>query len=103
MEILEQDAEAVAPEDRQLILVGGRNVLAGNHHLAARRAFEAAQDHQQRSLAAARGPDDRSHFTAVYLKGHVPQNVQHGFAAHQLEIGFFGLNDGNGHRGADSR
>ncbi len=96
VEVLEQDAEVLAAEDRELILVGGRDVLARHHHLAGRRPFEPAQDHQQRGLAAARGPDDRRHLPAHHLERDVLEDVQHGFAAHQLEVGFIGFDNGNG-------
>ena len=43
MEVLEQDTEVLPAEDCQLVLIGGRNVLATHHDLAARRALEAAQ------------------------------------------------------------
>jgi hypothetical protein len=47
VEVLEQDAEVLAPEDRELVFIGGRDVLSGHDHLARGGPFEPAQDHQQ--------------------------------------------------------
>ncbi len=56
VEVLEQDAEAVAAEDRQLVLVRRRNVLPGDDDLARRRAFESARIISSEVLPLPDGP-----------------------------------------------
>ena len=103
MEILEQDAEVLRRKIASWSSLAVEMSLAGDDHLAGGGALEPAQDHQQRGLAAARGSDDRRHLAAIHLERDILEDVQHRLAAHQLEVGVFGFDDGHGHWRSDSR
>ena len=62
VEVLEHDAQGVASEPGQAVFVQDRQVVAGDGDLAARRLFQAAQNHQQRRLARPGGADNAQGF-----------------------------------------
>jgi hypothetical protein len=59
VEALEDEADLLVPDHRELVLRHAGNVHAVEEVLAARRTIEAAEDVHQRGLAGTRGPGDR--------------------------------------------
>ena len=75
MELLEYDADMVAAEQRQGILIHVPIVRAGDAHVAAAHALKACDHHQHGRLARAGRPDDADR--RPLLDGHIdtPQDV----------------------------
>ena len=75
MEALEDDADVVAPEQRQPVLVEACVVLVADDDPAAGRAFQPGDDHQHRSLARSRRTDDAHGLAAGDGEIDTAQNV----------------------------
>ena len=81
MKELEHEADLLAAQPRQRVLVEPRDVDAVDEHRARRRRVEAGDEAEQRRLAAARRPDDRHELTARNVEGQRMKNRERLVAA----------------------
>ena len=75
MERLEDDSDVPAPEPREPVLVQRTEIVAGHRDLSAGRPFESANDHEQRGLPRAGGPDHAHRLPGRQLQVDVAQDL----------------------------
>gem|GEM_PF-6876721 len=83
---LEHKADVVAAEQRQVALAGCGEVVVEVEDLAGGRRVEAAEDVEQRRLAAARGAEQHHQFARVQLEVDAAQR-RHLDLAHPVDLG----------------
>src|SRR5690606_6317277 len=72
---LEDEADVVAPERRQLALGGGTEVVAGVADGAGRGAVEPAEDVEERGLPAAGGAEEDDELAREEVEVDAPERV----------------------------
>ena len=75
IEELKDEADLAVADIGELALAHARDVHAVDGDGAAGGAVQAADDPQQRTFPAARGPDDADHFVTMNLELHAAQGV----------------------------
>jgi hypothetical protein len=71
VERLKYEADVPAPKERALLVVHARDVLVVDEHVAGRRLVDAADQIQQRALAAAAAPEQHDEFAARELNRNI--------------------------------
>jgi hypothetical protein len=79
---LEDDADVLAAEPRQTVLVELAELGAGHLHAAFGGALQPGEGHQQGGLAGARGTDDAQRFAGGDGQVDLPQDVDWSGAPH---------------------
>src|SRR5262249_32039667 len=73
---LEDEADALGADARQLGLLKARDLLVTDAHLARGRGEHAAEDREQRGLAAPRGPREHHELAAVHVEVHALERLE---------------------------
>ena len=97
MEGLEDDADAGAAHERQLVLIERHEFVTGNLHLAGSGALEAGNDHQQRGLAGSAGADNGNGFPRRNSEIDAFQDLDRARTAGKGQRHLVKGNDGFGH------
>jgi hypothetical protein len=93
VEGLKNDAHIVPAKERQLVLVEGRKIGAGDAHQARRRQLEAGDDGQQGRLARARRPDQTHGLARRHLQVDAAQDIDGAGRALQSEMHVLEVDD----------
>ena len=94
---LEDEAELVAPERREPLVVEVGQLLAGDDDRAGRRAVESGEQVHQRGLAGPGGPHDRGELAGGELEADAPQRVDRGLPLPVGAVQLCGGDDRSGH------
>ena len=86
---LEYDANGVAAEARESILVEAREVTPRNLDAARARSHEPRRGHQERGLAGAGGPDETRGLARRQVKRHAAQHIDGTGCARQCNLDVF--------------
>ena len=96
VEELEDEADVLAPQQRQVVVAELGDVLAADRHAARGRAVEPGEDVHQRRLAGARRAHDRGQLAGGDAEIDAAERVDAGFALAVAAHEAGGFDDGGG-------